>query len=73
VVEGKIPCVNFVVSGPYSKGQKQNEDAGIDEIIACSEAVDLIRVREPGAVFPAYPFFCLVLYSCRSGEKMGGC
>jgi len=46
VVDGKMPCVNFGVGGPYSKGHKQDENASIDEIIACSKVISLIWMRK---------------------------
>ena len=48
VVDGKMPCINFGVGGPYSNGHKQDENASIDEIIACSKAVALICMRKLG-------------------------
>jgi succinyl-diaminopimelate desuccinylase len=48
VVDGAMPCVNFGVGGPYSRGHKQDENASIDEIIQCSKAVALIFMRMVG-------------------------
>ncbi len=48
VNEGKMPCINFGVGGPYSNGHKQDENASIDEIIECSKAVALIYMRKLG-------------------------
>ena len=48
VVDGKMPCVNFGVGGPYSFGHKQDENASIDEIIQCSKAVAVIWMRKLG-------------------------
>jgi len=50
VNDGKMPCVNFGVGGPYSNGHKQDENASIDEIIECSKAVALIYMRKLGVV-----------------------
>jgi succinyl-diaminopimelate desuccinylase len=48
VVDGRMPCINFGVGGPYSNGHKQDENASIDEIIACSKAVALLFMRKLG-------------------------
>ena len=48
VVDGGMPCVNFGVGGPYSRGHKQDENASIDEIIQCSKAVALLYMRRLG-------------------------
>ncbi|MFX0194777.1 MAG: M20/M25/M40 family metallo-hydrolase [Candidatus Hodarchaeota archaeon] len=48
VVDGEMPCVNFGVGSPYSNGHKQDENASIDEIIACSKAVALLFMRQLG-------------------------
>jgi len=48
VVDGGMPCVNFGVGGPYSRGHKQDESASIDEIVECSKAVALIFIRKLG-------------------------
>ncbi len=48
VVDGGMPCVNFGVGGPYSNGHGQDENASIDEIIACAKAVALITMRKLG-------------------------
>jgi succinyl-diaminopimelate desuccinylase len=48
VVDGGMPCVNFGVGGPYSRGHKQDENASIDEIVECSKAVALIFIRKLG-------------------------
>lgn len=50
VVDGGMPCVNFGVGGPYSRGHKQDENASIDEIVECSKAVALIIMRKLGVV-----------------------
>lgn len=46
VNDGGMPCVNFGVGGPYSRGHKQDENASIDEIIECAKAVALIITRK---------------------------
>lgn len=48
VVDGGMPCINFGVGGPYSRGHKQDENASIDEIIQCSKAVALLFMRKLG-------------------------
>jgi acetylornithine deacetylase/succinyl-diaminopimelate desuccinylase-like protein len=48
VVDGGMPCINFGVGGPYSRGHKQDENASIDEIIQCSKAVALLLLRKLG-------------------------
>ena len=48
VVDGGMPCVNFGVGGPYSRGHKQDENASIDEMVECSKAVALIFMRKLG-------------------------
>ena len=48
VVDGGMPCVNFGVGGPYSRGHKQDENACIDEMVECSKAVALIFMRKLG-------------------------
>jgi len=48
VVDGHMPCVNFGVGGPYSNGHGQDENASIDEIIACAKSVALITMRKLG-------------------------
>ncbi len=50
VVDGGMPCVNFGVGGPYSNGHKQDENASIDEILACSKAVALLIMRNLGVM-----------------------
>jgi acetylornithine deacetylase/succinyl-diaminopimelate desuccinylase-like protein len=45
VNEGKMPCINFGVGGPYSMGHKQNENASIDEMLECAKAIVLIIIR----------------------------
>ena len=45
VVNGKMPCVNFGVGGPYSNGHKQNEVTSIDEIVECAKIVALFFIR----------------------------
>jgi len=48
VVDGGMPCVNFGVGGSYSRGHKQDENASIDEIVACGKAVALLFMRKLG-------------------------
>jgi succinyl-diaminopimelate desuccinylase len=48
VVDGRMPCVNFGVGGPYSNGHKQDENASIDEIVECSKAIALLIMRKIG-------------------------
>jgi hypothetical protein len=45
-----MPCVNFGVGGPYCNGQRQDENASIDEIIDCTKATALMIVRVLGTV-----------------------
>jgi succinyl-diaminopimelate desuccinylase len=52
VVDGGMPCVNFGVGGPYSRGHKQDENASIDELMECSKAVALIFMRKLGVRSP---------------------
>jgi len=49
VVDGRMPCVNFGIGGPYSNGHKQNETASIDEIVECAKIVALFFIRTLGA------------------------
>jgi acetylornithine deacetylase/succinyl-diaminopimelate desuccinylase-like protein len=48
VVDAKMPCVNFGVGGPYSNSHRQDENASIDEIVACAKAVALLIMRKIG-------------------------
>jgi len=46
VVDGRMPCINFGVGGPYSNGHRQDENVSIDEIVECAKAVALIVMRK---------------------------
>ena len=46
VVDGAMPCINFGVGGPYSRGHSQDENISIDEIVECAKAVALIIIRK---------------------------
>jgi len=48
VNDGKMPCFNFGVGGPYSRGHKQDESASIDEIVECAKIVALVYMRKLG-------------------------
>jgi succinyl-diaminopimelate desuccinylase len=48
VNDGKMPCFNLGVGGPYSNGHKQDESVAIDEIVECTKIVALIYMRKLG-------------------------
>jgi acetylornithine deacetylase/succinyl-diaminopimelate desuccinylase-like protein len=48
VNDGKMPCFNFGVGGPYSNVHKQDESAAIDEIVECAKIVALVVMRKLG-------------------------
>jgi succinyl-diaminopimelate desuccinylase len=45
VNEGRMPCFNLGVGGPYSNGHKQDENASIDEITDCAKIAALLYMR----------------------------
>ena len=48
VNEGKMPCFNLGVGGPYSNGHRQDENASIDEIIDSTKIAALLYMRKLG-------------------------
>ncbi len=45
VNEGRMPCFNLGVGGPYSNGHKQDENASIDEITDCAKIAAILYMR----------------------------
>jgi len=48
VNEGRMPCFNLGVGGPYSNGHRQDENASIDEIVHCTKIAALLYMKKLG-------------------------
>ncbi|MFQ6076743.1 MAG: M20 family metallopeptidase [Candidatus Bathyarchaeia archaeon] len=48
VNDGRMPCFNLGVGGPYSNGHKQDESVAVDEIVECAKIVALVCMRKLG-------------------------
>jgi succinyl-diaminopimelate desuccinylase len=48
VNDGRMPCFNLGVGGPYSNGHRQDENASIDEIVDCTKIAALLYMRKLG-------------------------
>jgi len=51
VNDGRMPCFNFGVGGPYGNTHKQDESVSIDELVALTKIAALLYMRKLGAFY----------------------